>query len=93
MLTPSSATTCETRSRPSRFRAASASSFFSGLVEAWIRKPTYADFLELRNDVQSLRGWYRNRVARVLVNFMLTCIGTAIGVWIAGARILGKLLG
>ena len=66
---------------------------FSGLVEAWIRKPTYADFLELRNDVQSLRGWYRNRVARVLVNFMLTCVGTAIGVWIAGARILGKLLG
>jgi pheromone shutdown protein TraB len=43
--------------------------------------------------VQSLRGWYRNRVARVLVNFMLTCVGTAIGVWIAGARILGKLLG
>jgi pheromone shutdown-related protein TraB len=66
---------------------------FSGLVEAWIRKPTYADFLELRNDVQSLRGWYRNRVARVLVNFMLTCIGTAIGVWIAGARILGTLFG
>jgi pheromone shutdown-related protein TraB len=66
---------------------------FSGVVEAWIRKPTYADFMELRNDVQSLRGWYRNRVARVLVNFMLTCLGTAIGVWIAGARILGKLFG
>jgi len=66
---------------------------FSGLVEAWIRKPTYADFLALRDDVQSLHGWYRNRVARVLVNFMLTCLGTAIGVWIAGARILGKLIG
>jgi hypothetical protein len=23
---------------------------------------------------------------------MLTCLGTAIGVWIAGARILGKLI-
>jgi pheromone shutdown protein TraB len=43
--------------------------------------------------VQSPRGWYRNRVARVLVNFMLTNLGTAIGVWIAGARILGKLFG
>ena len=66
---------------------------FSALVEAWIRKPVYADFLDLRTDVQSLRGWYRNRVARVLVNFTLTNLGTAIGVWIAGARILGKLFG
>ena len=65
---------------------------FSGLVEARIRKPTYGDFLDLRDDVQSIRGWYRNRVARVLVNFMLTNVGTAIGVWIGGARILGKLL-
>ena len=66
---------------------------FSALVEARIRKPTYGDFLALRDDVQSLGGWYRNRVARVLVNFMLTNLGTAIGVWIAGARILGKLFG
>jgi pheromone shutdown-related protein TraB len=66
---------------------------FSAMVEAWIRKPTYADFLALRTDVQSARGWYRNRVARVLVNFTLTNLGTAIGVWIAGARILGKLFG
>lgn len=66
---------------------------FSALVEAWIRKPIYADFLDLRDDVQSLRGWYRNRVARVLVNFMLTNLGTAIGVWIGGARILSKVFG
>jgi pheromone shutdown-related protein TraB len=65
---------------------------FSALVEAWIRKPIYGDFLDLRDDVQSLRGWYRNRVARVLVNFMLTNLGTAIGVWIGGARILSKVL-
>jgi len=66
---------------------------FSALVEAWIRKPIYADFLDLRDDVQSLRGWYRNRVARVLVNFMLTNLGTAVGVWIGGARILSKVFG
>ena len=36
------------------------------------------------------RGWYRNRVARVLVNFMLTNVGTAIGVWIAGAQDPGQ---
>jgi pheromone shutdown-related protein TraB len=66
---------------------------FSGLVEARIRKPTYGDFLALRDDVQSVGGWYRNRVARVLVNFMLTNLGTAIRVWIGGAKILSKVLG
>ena len=70
-----------------------ASGTLSALAEAWIRKPTYADFMALRDDVQSLRGWYRNRVARVLLNFFLTSMGTAIGVWMGGAKMLGKLLG
>jgi pheromone shutdown-related protein TraB len=69
-----------------------ASGTISALVEAWVRKPTYADFMALRNDVTSVRGWWRNRVARVLLNFFLTSLGTAIGVWLGGARILGKLL-
>ncbi|NUS59914.1 MAG: TraB/GumN family protein [Lysobacter sp.] len=70
-----------------------ASGTVSALVEAWVRKPTYADFMALRDDVQSVRGWYRNRVARVLLNFFLTSLGTAIGVWLGGAKMLGKLLG
>jgi len=70
-----------------------ASGTISALVEAWVRKPTYADFMALRDDVQSVRGWYRNRVARVLLNFFLTSLGTAIGVWTGGAKMLGKLLG
>src|SRR5690606_16610546 len=68
-----------------------ASGTLSALTEAWIRKPTYADFLALRVDVQSIRGWWRNRVARVLLNFFLTSLGTAIGVWTGGLRMLGTL--
>ncbi|HVI26610.1 MAG TPA: TraB/GumN family protein [Xanthomonadaceae bacterium] len=70
-----------------------ASGTISALVEAWVRKPTYADFLALREDVQTFRGWYRNRVSRVLVNFFLTSLGTAIGVWTGGLRMLGRLIG
>ncbi len=68
-----------------------ASGTVSGLVEAWIRKPTYQDFMRLRDDVGSLRGWYRNRVSRVFLNFFLTCLGTIAGEVVAGLRILGKL--
>ncbi|MCL1633574.1 TraB/GumN family protein [Luteimonas sp. SX5] len=70
-----------------------ASGTISALIEAWVRKPTYADFMALRDDVQTLKGWWRNRVARVLLNFFLTSLGTAIGVWTGGARMLGKLFG
>jgi len=70
-----------------------ASGTVSGLIEAWVRKPTYADFMALRDDVQTVKGWWRNRVARVLVNFFLTSMGTAIGVWTGGARMLAKLVG
>lgn len=70
-----------------------ASGTLSALTEAWVRKPTYADFMALRDDVQTVRGWWRNRVARTMLNFFLTSLGTAIGVWTGGLRMLGKLVG
>jgi pheromone shutdown-related protein TraB len=74
------------------FRPGLPPGMFSALVEVHLRKPAYPDFLALRDDAQSLGGWYRNRVCRVVMVFILTNIGSAIGVWMAGARILGKLL-
>jgi pheromone shutdown-related protein TraB len=73
------------------FRPAIPAGAVSGLVEARLRKPTYADFLALRDDVRTLRGWYRNRVARALVVFLLTNLGTILGEWIGIVRIAGKL--
>ena len=70
-----------------------ASGTVSAFVEATLRKPTYADFMALRDDVQTMRGWWKNRVARILLNFFLTSLGTAIGVWTGGLRMLGKLFG
>ena len=75
------------------FRPGLPSGMFSALVELRMRKPAYGDFLALRDDAQSLRGWYRNRVARVVLTFILTNLGSGIGVWLAGARIIGKLVG
>lgn len=65
---------------------------FSAMVEAHLRKPAYGDFLSLRDDAQTLKGWYRNRVSRTLLNFVLTNLGSSIGVWIAGLRVFGRLL-
>lgn len=68
-----------------------ASGTVSALVEATVRKPRVSDFTALRDDVASPRGWWRNRVARVLLNFFLTSFGTAIGVYIAGWKMIQAL--
>ena len=73
------------------FHPGIASGTVSALVEAWARKPTYQDFMRLRDDIGSLRGWYRNRVSRTFLNFFLTCMGTIAGEAFAIARIAGKL--
>jgi pheromone shutdown-related protein TraB len=69
-----------------------ASGTVSALVELTVRRPTVADFGALRDDVGSLAGWWRNRVARVMLNFFLTSFGTAIGVYLAGWRMLERLI-
>ncbi|MCP1365355.1 conjugal transfer protein TraB, partial [Halomonas sp. BBD48] len=57
-----------------------------------LRRPKVRDFSRLRHDVSSLKGWWRNRVSRTLLVFLLATIGSAAGTWIAGLRIAEQLL-
>lgn len=75
------------------FRPGLPPGMFSALAEVHLRKPAYPDFLALRDDAQTLAGWYRNRVCRVVLVFLLTNLGSMLGVWISGAAIARKLLG
>lgn len=75
------------------FRPGLPPGMFSALAEVHLRKPAYPDFLALRDDAQTLGGWYRNRVCRVVLVFLLTNLGSMVGVWISGAQIVRKLLG
>jgi pheromone shutdown-related protein TraB len=67
------------------------SGMVSAYVEAKMHKPTYQDLLDLRNDTIEISGWWKNRFARILVNFILTNMGTALAVWVAGATFFIKL--
>ncbi len=67
--------------------------FVAAAVQIWLRKPLVGDFSSLRRDVGSLKGWYSNRVGRVLLVFVLTTLGSAAGTWVAGARIVVRLTG
>ncbi|HET6631194.1 MAG TPA: TraB/GumN family protein [Rhodanobacteraceae bacterium] len=63
----------------------------SALTEAWVRRPRVGDFETLRDDLGHLGGWWRNRVARTLMIFMLTNIGTIAGEYLAGYHIFTTL--
>jgi pheromone shutdown-related protein TraB len=64
----------------------------TGAIEAWLRKPRVADFSRLRKDAATLKGWWHNRVTRVLLVFILGTLGSAVGTYVAGFRIAERLL-
>lgn len=68
-----------------------AAGMFSAGAEAWLHKPRVADFEALRDDVKTVRGWWRNRVSRTLVVFMLTNACTGIGVYLTGIELVRRL--
>lgn len=65
--------------------------FVTAATELYLRKPQVGDFSRLRTDTASLKGWWKNRVARTLLIFLFSTVGAAAGVYIAGFRIAEKL--
>jgi pheromone shutdown-related protein TraB len=55
----------------------------SGLCEAWLRKPKVLDFESLSEDATHFKGWWHNRVMRVLLVVALTNVGSSIGTFAA----------
>ena len=74
------------------FRPLVPSGAFSAGVEMWLHRPRVADFETLRDDVLDWRGWWKNRVSRTLLVFLFTNFGMMIGEYLAGIRILHRLL-
>lgn len=60
-------------------------------VETYLRKPKVSDFNRLRADTTSLKGWWSNQVTRILLIFILSTLGSAIGTYVAGFRIFEQL--
>ena len=65
---------------------------FTGIVQAWVRKPQVADMEHLTTDVTSIKGWYKNKIAHILLIFFLSSLGGAIGNFIAVPALISGLL-
>ena len=60
-----------------------AAGWVSGMVEAFSRKPRVIDFENLHEDIHTLRGFWKNKVTRVLLVVVFTNLGSSIGTFIA----------
>ena len=52
---------------------------FTGVAEAFLRKPRVRDLEGLAEDVATFRGFYTNRVTHILIVFFLSTLGAAVG--------------
>ncbi len=59
----------------------------SGIMEYFLRKPRVHDMESLQDDVTTLKGWYRNRISRILLVFFFSSLGSSIGTFYALPRI------
>jgi len=60
-----------------------AAGWVSGLVEAFSRKPKVKDIENLPEDILSIRGFWKNKVTRILLVVVFTNLGSALGTFIA----------
>ena len=65
--------------------------FLTGITQAFICKPKVKDIEDLATDAGSLKGFYKNRVLKVLMVFILSSLGSSIGTFVSGADIISKL--
>lgn len=55
----------------------------TGMIQAWVRKPRVEDLENLNSDISSIKGFYKNRLTKVLLVFFFSSIGSSIGTFVA----------
>ncbi len=60
-----------------------AAGWVAGLVEASVRKPKVGDLEDLPADILSVKGFWRNKVTRILLVVVFANIGSSVGTFVA----------
>jgi pheromone shutdown-related protein TraB len=69
-----------------------AAGWVSGIVQAYVRRPNIGDFEKLSEDVFSIKGFWNNKVTRVLLVVVITNLGASFGTFIGGADVIRVFL-
>lgn len=65
-----------------------AAGWFAGIMQAYIKRPNVGDFENLSDDVFTVKGFWNNKVTRVLLVVVLSNLGSSLGTFIGGADVV-----
>ena len=60
-----------------------AAGWVSGLVETFLGKPKVKDFENLPEDISTLKGFWKNKITRILLVVVFTNMGSSLGTFVA----------
>jgi pheromone shutdown-related protein TraB len=63
----------------------------TALVQAYMQPPMVREFQSVADDLRSFKQWWKNRLLRVFLAFLLPTLGTIIGAWFGGYKIVSSL--
>lgn len=70
-----------------------AAGWVSGLVQAFVKKPTVKDLEDLPEAINSVRGFWLNPVSRILLVVVFSNLGSVLGTFLAGSWIFARIVG
>lgn len=65
--------------------------YVTAFLQVMLRPPIVIEFETVLEDMSTLTGWWKNRLLRVFLAFMLPGFGSMIGTWIGGYEIISNL--
>ncbi len=65
--------------------------YVCAFLQAYLQPPKVRELESLADDVGKPREWWRNRMLRVILVFILTTLGSILGTWVGGAKIVSNL--
>ncbi len=65
--------------------------YVTAFVQAYLQPPLVRDFQTVAEDIAIPRRWWNSRLLRVFLAFLLPTIGSIIGTWVGGTRIVSNL--
>ncbi len=68
-----------------------AAGWVAGLVEAFLHKPKVEDFENLNEDITELKGFWRNKITRILLVVVFANLGSSIGTFVGGFAVASLL--
>lgn len=65
--------------------------YVTAFVQAYLQPPLVREFQTVAEDIAIPRKWWKSRLLRVFLAFLLPTIGSLIGTWVGGTRIVSNL--